>query len=303
MLALRIDGLTRQPPRGTMHRMLELQAGPLLCRIEPQLGGCVTALSHGGVPVLREPAQPLTSARQASSYPLVPFSNRIGHATLDWQGTLYPLVRNNGEEPHAIHGIGWQQPWEVLEQSDAFALLSFEHRGDASWPFAFDASQTFRVSPDALEFTLSMTNQSGGSAPAGVGWHPFFVKRAHSHLAFRASGRWEMGNDKLPTQHSAITGLDADCASLAVDHCFDGWDGVAVLRDERFAVRVESNLSRLVVFTNPARDHIAIEPVSHVNNAIALARQGIAAERLGLVTLAPGESLSAQMTIRVERIA
>lgn len=286
-----------------MHCMVELQAGALLCRIEPQLGGCVTALSLGGEPVLRVPPAPLASARQASSYPLVPFSNRIGHATLEWQGTLYPLVRNNGEEAHAIHGIGWQRPWEVLEATREFAMLSFEHRGDATWPFAFDASQTFRISPQALEFTLSMTNQSGGSAPAGVGWHPFFVKRAHAHLAFRASGRWETGGDKLPTQRSASKGLDADCERLDVDHCFDGWDGVAVLRDERFEIRVESNLSRLVVFTNPARGHVAIEPVSHVNNAVALARQGIDPDQLGLVTLAPGESQSAQMTIRVERIA
>jgi aldose 1-epimerase len=283
--------------------MVELSSGELLCRIEPLLGGCVTALALGGEPVLRVPATPLASARQASSYPLVPFSNRIGHATLDWQGTLYPLVRNNGEEPHAIHGIGWQRRWEVLEQSDAYALLSFEHRGDASWPFAFDASQTFRVSPGAVEFTLSMTDQSGGSAPAGVGWHPFFVKRARSHLAFRAAGRWEMGSDKLPTQRTASTGLDADCATLDLDHCFDGWDGVAVLRDDRFTIRVESNVSRLVVFTNPAREHIAIEPVSHVNNAVALARGGIDAQQLGLVTLGPGESLSAQMAIRVERSA
>ncbi|HUR88626.1 MAG TPA: aldose 1-epimerase, partial [Ramlibacter sp.] len=152
--------------------MVELQAGPLLCRIEPRLGGCITALTHAGKPVLRPAALPLASARQASSYPLVPFSNRIGHATLHWQGTLYPLVRNNGEEPHTIHGVGWQQPWEVLEETSQFAMLSFEHRADASWPFAFDASQTFRVSPDSLELTLSMTNQSGRSAPAGLGWHP-----------------------------------------------------------------------------------------------------------------------------------
>src|SRR3569832_2302527 len=145
---------------GTIVRMLELQAGELLCRVEPKLGGCVTALLLGGEPVLRVPPSPLAAARHASSYPLVPFSNRIGHAHLDWQGTLYPLVRNNGEEPHAIHGVGWERPWSVLDSDAQFALLSYEHRGDASWPFAFDASQTLRVTPGAVEFSLSMTNQS-----------------------------------------------------------------------------------------------------------------------------------------------
>ena len=49
------------------------------------------------MPVLRStlPAAQLSSARQSASYPLVPFSTRIAHATLQWQGTQHPLVRNN----------------------------------------------------------------------------------------------------------------------------------------------------------------------------------------------------------------
>jgi aldose 1-epimerase len=47
---------------------------------------------------------------------------------------------------------------------------------------------------------------------------------------------------------------------------------------------------------------IAIEPVSHVNNALALAAQGMAADELGLATLEPGESVTASMTIAVERV-
>jgi aldose 1-epimerase len=285
-----------------MRRMVELRAGELICRIAPALGGCITQLALGGEPVLRPSPANLQTARQSGSYPLVPFSNRIGGATLQWQGTLHPLVRNNGAEPHAIHGIGWQRAWEVLDSEPTYALLSFEHRPDAGWPFAFDASQTVRVSPQAAEFTLSITNQSGRDAPAGLGWHPFFVKRPGSRLELKTAGRWEMGDDKLPTRRLPHAGIDADIAQLDVDHCFDGWDGVAFLRDSVFDIRLRSNLSRVVVFTTPARDHIALEPVSHVNNVLALARNGDPAA-LGLVTLAPGESFSAQMTIEVERIA
>lgn len=52
---------------------------------------------------------------------------------------------------------------------------------------------------------------------------------------------------------------------------------------------IASNLRRLVVFTNTTRDLVAIEPVSHVNNAINLVQAG--------------ESMSAQMSILVERAA
>jgi aldose 1-epimerase len=273
----------------------------MTCELEPRLGGCIAGLWLDGVPVLRStPASQLASARQAGSYPLVPFSNRIAQASLQWQGTQHPLVLNNAPEPHAIHGVGWQRPWSVLDSDEQHALLSYEHRADPGWPFAFDSSQTFRITANSLELTLSLTNQSREPAPAGLGWHPFFVKRPGSHIAFQASGRWEMGSDKLPTKRVAAQGLDADCASLDVDHCYDGWDGVVQLRDDLLHVRLSSNLRRLVVFTNGTRDSIAIEPVSHVNNAVSLVHAGADAAQLGLAVLQPGESISAQMTIEVE---
>ncbi len=285
-----------------MTTSLHLSNGPLRCDIRPDLGGCLAGLWWGDVPVLRSTAGPaLTSARLAGSYPLVPFSNRLAQAKLVWAGTSHPLVQNNAAEPHAIHGVGWQRPWQVLDESDQFALLSYQHKADAAWPFAFDTSQAFRLSEGALEITLSITNQSNTPAPAGLGWHPYFVKRAGSHLHFAASGRWEMGADKLPTQRLPSAGLDADCATLDVDHCFEGWQGEALLVDDQLRTRIAANLKRLVVFTNATRDFVAIEPVSHVNNAANLMASGAwSADELGLRVLQPGESMSAVMSIRVE---
>lgn len=285
-----------------MTTSLQLACGKLRCDIRPDLGGCIAGLWLGETPVLRSTlARKLETVRQSGSYPLVPFSNRVGQARLVWAGTSHPLVQNNAGEPHAIHGVGWQRPWEVLDASDQFALLSYQHKPDAAWPFAFDASQAFRLSERELEMTLSITNQSADPALVGLGWHPNFVKRMGSHIAFEASGRWEMGADKLPTRREPATGLDADCAGLEVDHCFDGWRGVVHLRDAELHTQVSSSLDRLVVFTQTTRDTVAIEPVSHVNNAVNLmARHAFTAQELGLRVLQPGESMSAEMSIRVE---
>ena len=284
-----------------MSSTLQLQCGPLRCDIRPDLGACVAGLWWGDVPVLRSTAGPsLSSARLAGSYPLVPFSNRVAQAQLVWAGTSHPLVQNNAAEPHAIHGVGWQRPWQVLDASDQFALLSYQHKADAAWPFAFETSQAFRLGEGGLEVTLSMTNQSSGPAPAGLGWHPYFVKRASSQLHFAASGRWDMGVDKLPTQRVPSAGLATDCATLDVDHCFEGWMGDALLSDDCLRIRVASSLERLVVFTNATRDFVAIEPVSHVNNAVNLMTTGrFTADELGLRVLQPGESMSALMSIHV----
>ena len=282
---------------------LHLASGELRCDLKPELGGCIAGLWLGDVPVLRSsPAQALSAVRMAGSFPLVPFSNRVAHAQLQWAGTSHPLVQFRADEPHAIHGVGWQRPWAVLEQAVDFALLAFEHQADEAWPFAFDSSQAFRLTGHELELTLSITNQSAVAAPVGLGWHPYFVKRPGSHVAFVAAGRWEMGADKLPTHRAASSGLDTGTATLEVDHCYDGWNGDVDLRDALLHTRIRSTLTRLVVFTSPASDVIAIEPVSHVNNAINLMESGRASGLdLGVRVLQPGESLSAEMSIHVER--
>ena len=284
--------------------MIELQAGQLRCELHPSLGGAIAGFWLDGQPVLRStPAAELKSSRLAGAYPLVPFSNRIGHASLVWQGTQHPLLRNNGDEPHAIHGVGWQRAWQVLDSDATSAMLAYEHRPDAAWPFAFDCSHTLRLTPHGLEMVLAMTNQSSQPAPAGLGWHPYFVKRPGSRISLRADSRWEMGPDKLPTQRAPSDGIDSVCTALDVDHCYDGWDGTVHLRDAMMQSRVRSDLTRVVVFTNGARDYVAIEPVSHVNNAVHLFASGAAAEQLGLRVLQPGESMVAQMAIEVEAVA
>ena len=146
-----------------------------------------------------------------------------------------------------------------------------------------------------------MTNQSTQAAPAGLGWHPYFVKRAGSRIALRASGRWEMGPDKLPTRRAPVAGLDAECASLDVDHCFDGWDGVAQLRDDAHAGDAcAPTFARWWCSPATPATYVAIEPVSHVNNAVHLYAAGVPADDLGLRVLQPGESMMAQMAIEVE---
>ena len=276
----------------------------LRCELSPALGGCIAGLWFGAQQVLRStPAALLQDVRVSGSYPLVPYSNRIGWRTLHWAGKDYTLPQNFAPEPHTIHGVGWERSWVVEEVSDTQAALSYRHAGDASWPFAFDSRQTMTLADDALALQMSITNRAGVAAPVGLGWHPYFAKSAATRIRFEAAGRWEMDADKLPTRRLAHAGLDTDCNTLDVDHCFDGWNGSLQLTEGGLRLHVTSDLDCLVVFTTPARDSIAIEPVSHVNNALALAYTGVAPESLGLRVLQPGETFAANMRIQVEPLA
>jgi aldose 1-epimerase len=278
---------------------LELRHAALHMSLRPDLGGSIEGLWFHGLPVLRSSAPgTLANVWQSACYPLLPYSNRIANAQLLWNGTSYPLMKNFDGEAHAIHGLGWQKPWQVLDADNCSATLCLAHRADTSWPFAFDALQTFRLQDNRLEITLRLTNQSHAAAPVGLGWHPYFCKRADSRVQFAATGMWEMGSDKLPTRRTNSLGLDRPCAQLMIDNCFDGWPGRAVVSDAKLTTRLVSDLRCLVVYTEPSQECIAIEPVSHINNAMnQLGRH----QELGVVELAVGQSLQVGMRIQVNR--
>ena len=281
---------------------LTLRCETLVCELKPELGGSIAGLWSGGIAVLQStPADQLLSVRQAASYPLVPYSNRIAQAQLQWQGQSYPLAKNWPPDPHSIHGVGWERPWVVQSQNEASAQLVYRHSGDASWPFAFEATQSFALTATALEMNLAIRNLEDHAVPVGLGWHPFFAKRPGSQVAFDAAGRWEAGSDLLPTHRLGSFGLDAPVADLVVDHCFDGWSGVAYLTDDTLAIRISSSLRHLVVYTLPPRPDIAIEPVSHVNNAMGQWPDGCPdSASLGVTKLQSGEQFSCAMRIDIQ---
>lgn len=274
----------------------ELRAGALRLALRPDLGGSIAGLWHDGVPLLRstEPAA-LDISHKSASYPLVPYSNRLGYCRFTWQGQAYTTEPNFPDSPHSLHGVGWLRPWEVVSATEHELVLRYGHTPDAAWPFAFEAVQHFRLTPRQLEMRMAFTNTAETAQPVGLGWHPYFVKRAGSHLQAVVTHRWESDATKLPTHLSPQAALDGPVAQLGVDHCFAGWSGTAQLRDEAFAIELRSSLPYLVVYTPDHRDYFCVEPVGHVPNALQMQRPA----DHGLQTLAPGGSTDAWMTLDV----
>lgn len=278
---------------------LELRAGELRLHLRPDLGGCIAGLWLGELPVLRSvDGAALPSVRESASYPLLPYSNRLGYRRFHWRGRDHGVRDNFPGSPHALHGLAWQRAWSVDAASDTDAELVLRHTPDEDWPFAFEARQRFVLTPQALRVELQVRNDESQPAPMGLGWHPYFPKRERSRLHAELKERWEADPTKLPTRRVAQPGIDADVAHLEFDHCFEGWVGAARIRDEKLSVKLASSLDRLVVYTPPHEPYFAVEPVSHVNNAINMAEPG----QHGLRTLGPGESTTAWMTLEVAKV-
>lgn len=280
--------------------VVELSSGELRLALRPDLGGCVAGFWLGELPVLRsgDPAA-LASSRLAGSYPLLPYSNRLGHRHFRWLGKEYTTQANYDDNPHSVHGMGWQRPWTVESQRADDAVLHLVHAGDADWPFPFEARQAFALTPGGLNMGLSFTNTAAHPVPVGLGWHPYFPKRPRSRLHVELTDRWESDpGTQLPTRRVPQPGIDGDVAHLDFDHCFEGWQGAARLRDERLRVQITSSLDRMVVYTPKTRDYYCVEPVSHVSNAIHMADPAAH----GLRTLQPGAHFEAWMKIEVSAV-
>jgi aldose 1-epimerase len=183
----------------------------------------------------------------------------------------------------------------VVESSATSALLRYAHAGDAHWPFAFSIDQRFTLDATALEVRLALTNQAPHAQPVGLGWHPYFPKRARSRLHIELAERWDSDATGLPVRRVAQPGIDADVAHLEFDNCFEGWRGAARLRDEKLSLRLTSSLPYLVVFTPQTKPYYCVEPVSHVSNAVHMTDPAAH----GLATVEPGRTLEAWMRLEV----
>lgn len=275
---------------------LELRAGALRLALRPDLGGSIAGLWHGDTPVLRstEPAQ-LTLPRASASYPLVPYSNRVGNCQFSWLGKHYTTAANFGDYPHSVHGVAWLRGWEVVSSSPTEAALRYRHTPDEHWPFAFEVVQHFSLTPQAFTARFVFTNTDTQAQPAGLGWHPYFPKRGRSHLDIELTHRWDSDATHLPVRREAQAGIHAGVAQLDFDNCFDGWQGAARIGDEKFSLQLTSTLPYLVVYTPQDKDYYCVEPVSHVSNAIQMADPAAN----GLRTVQPGETFEASMTLAV----
>ncbi|MEO5697638.1 MAG: aldose 1-epimerase, partial [Burkholderiaceae bacterium] len=145
----------------TQTQPFELHAGALRLALRPDLGGCIAGFWHRNAPILRsaEPAT-LNTSRGAASYPLLPYSNRLAYRKFRWKGRDYTTSANYDDSPHSVHGLGWQRPWEIVSSSALEVVLRLRHAGDADWPFAFEVSQYFALTPQTLSVQMVFTNSA-----------------------------------------------------------------------------------------------------------------------------------------------
>jgi aldose 1-epimerase len=287
--------------------ILTLTRGAARCDMLPQVGGSIGSWSVNGQEMLRTATETGIAARNpyaTAGFPLVPYSNRIGHASFEWRGKSVALAQNFPPEPHAIHGVGFERPWQVQTRNSDSALLRLVHRPDAAWPWAFEARQRITLGDDLLVLEFVAVNLESEAVPLAFGYHPYFP-RSDARLTFHAQGVWLVGDDGLPYELAQPAGQfdfsrGAAVENADIDHCFTGWNGVAIIAwpDKPLALAITGSreLSSAVVYIRRGLDAFCFEPVAHINNALNRADRDSS-----MPVIAPGESFEASVRFRAIR--
>jgi aldose 1-epimerase len=238
----------------------------------------------------------------AALYPLVPYSNRIRDGRLVFGGEVIKLARNWPGVGHPMHGDGWAQAWTVDRSDATSAEIAYLHERageQGGWPFRYRARQRYRLDEDRLAISISIENLEDRPVPAGLGLHPFFVRDPDGRLACRSTFAWRGDAEVLPVERIPVpaawdfaAGRSPD--SVALDNCFDGWDGRAMIawpaRRLQLELEASTPFRHVVIYTPPGQSFFCVEPVSHANGQVALA------------ALAPGRTLSGEVLFRLSTL-
>ena len=275
----------------------ELAAGADRVVVDPAHGGRLASLVAGGA----ERLLPAAAATQAprigwGSFLMVPWAGRLAASTVPWQGVAHPIPATFGR--HAIHGVGLDAPWALLDRGEQHAQLACR-LADGGWPLGGTAEQRIELAPGHL--TLAATVTAGErSMPAAVGWHPWFQRPGVGDVALTVDadqvlvtddelipdGRLAPVEGELDLRHGPALG------DRRLDHAYVGVRGPARVVWPDLALQLEINVADPCYVVHTPAHGVCVEPQSAWPNAPALGHRGAS----GLAHLAPGRSLHVRCT-------
>ena len=278
---------------------ISLSAGPLRMTLSPTVGGSISAFTFEITgrewPIFRGTAPDEASVLNMGSFPLVPFVNRVRDGRFTFRGRDVRLTPDLKFDPSPLHGHGWISSWEVMSSGPSEAELRF-HYDPGEWPWAYSATQRFRLDESGASLVLTCTNEADEPMPCGLGHHPYFHCGPDTRLDTPVDHTWTIDELVLPVEKVPAQGRfslsNRQVCGQELDHGFGGWGGRAVISDPAWPFRVafsSSDAGFFQVYSPPTGGFFAAEPVTHANTAMNAPEEQW--EELGMRVLAPGETM------------
>lgn len=276
-----------------------------------------TNRSDQWTPVLRSMPCDAGTSSDAGSFAMLPWTNRIKDARFVYRGDEYSLSTNMNDGS-AIHGVGRDFPWKIIDRSPITARFMFDSRSveddRMNYPFKFGAVQRFEIGPDRVEIDLSVTNLDERAIPVGCGHHPYIHRHLFSQMddlrvQLDLAGRYPAQGcipDGEPIFDSSCEGFKRGdpIGNPGLDDVFSGFGGVAVFdwaaSNVRMTMECTDNLDHVVIYTpkeanGEPNEFVCVEPVTMVNDGFNRLENGH--QNTGVRILSPNETLRTRMTL------
>jgi len=265
--------------------------------------------------VLR-PAPPATGdADELACFLLAPWVSRIAAGKFRFQGHEYAL-RAQGPDGTAIHGDARHHAFAILDRSPVSMRLGHvsQPHSSSNWPWTYQAVARYEVDATTLVCDLELTNTADEPWPAGLGFHPFWVRRlwderdevgvlANFVARFPLLRRLPTGppiHDELCDGFRRGKHVPAEPLDEVFVGSLDAADIVWPASGVRARFQCSPELSHAVVFVpvnsrGGAASWFCLEPVSMVNDGFNFAERG--GSPSGVRVLAPGETFRVRWSV------
>jgi aldose 1-epimerase len=164
-------------------RVVTLRSEAWELGVLPATGGSLAfgrVLVDGAWLDLLRPTRPAVygNPEKCSSFPLIPWSNRIRDGVLRFGGRTWTLA-HNAADGTAIHGAVASYTWRVADRTAARVELELDTAGlvGVNFPWQFRSRLVYELDGPALRVTTTVENTDTEPFPAGFGHHPYLQRR------------------------------------------------------------------------------------------------------------------------------
>lgn len=156
------------PPSGAQHVLAHGEHRAVVAEV----GATVREYTVGGrdvlVPFHEDEVAPVFNAAV-----LVPWPNRLRDGRYAVDGRTYQLAVSEPERGTALHGLAAWERWSPVDVAGNAVTLELALPAQKGWPFQLVTRVRYALSDAGLEVTLTTRNVGAGTAPYGVGFHPW----------------------------------------------------------------------------------------------------------------------------------
>ena len=248
----------------------------------PNDGGRISRLVVDNCDVIKDP-EGIDYADSYSASVLFPFPNRVEDGVYNFNNVDYQLTCNQIKEHNALHGLIYNQTFEVVKQSidnkNTQVKLLYESDGSFDgFPFKFKVELTYQLNSNKFYCSIKVTNTDACAFPFAMGWHPYFFtsEKETSTLEFTAKNQLINNHRNIPVEAKSLNKKVTLKLNESYDDCFELAVNEALFKTPHYnlTLTLDKTSKYLQIYTPADAKVVAIEPMTapanSFNNALGL---------------------------------